>query len=113
MPKLRSLSILQMQDYTHLSPLDLSNLTSLTIESYIITFDELKKFLRKIRSQLKGLHIFNYTEDLDYLDAQRREDYLSEKELVQILKIKLFCDVLTSVPFHVNWSTSSAHRSWN
>lgn len=78
MPELRFLSILQMYGYVHLSPLDLSNLTSLTIESYIITFDELEKFLGKIQSQLNGLHIVNYTEDLDYLDAQRWEDYLSE-----------------------------------
>ncbi len=37
---------------------------------------------------------------------------LFEKELAQILYIQLFCDVLTPVPFHMNWSASSVHENW-
>lgn len=76
-PQLRSLSVFKLF-YADVLPLDLSNLTSLTIEFYSLTFKVLKFVLRTIRSQLKILHVRNRTIDFNYVDGQQWEDYLVE-----------------------------------
>ena len=88
MPQLRSLYILERFNYERLSPLNLANLTSLTIGLYNFTFDELKIYLSKIQSQLEVLHVNNRTEDLTYMNAKKWEEYLVEN-LSQLKKFSL------------------------
>lgn len=54
-------------------PITLSNLTHLSILVYDAKFNEFEMFITKIDSKLKMLSFITYSEDIDYLDANRWE----------------------------------------
>ena len=61
-----------------LSPIVLTNLTYISIHSYSVTFDQWEILIRHLRPPLKGLYFLTRSEDIDFLDAHRWEQFLRE-----------------------------------
>ncbi len=59
-----------------IQPMAFSNLTQFSIQSYEMSFNEFKIFIRKLNSKLKVLSLTTIVEDIDYLDAYRWERFL-------------------------------------
>ncbi len=49
--------------------------TYVSIDSYSITFDEWETCIRQIHSKLKVLYVIIRSEDIDFLDAYRWEEF--------------------------------------
>ncbi|CAF0973482.1 unnamed protein product [Adineta steineri] len=69
-----------------ISPLNLINLTYISIESCTITFDEFEMFITETECNLKVLRINIYSNDKDYLDDDRWEQLI----LAYLPKLKEF-----------------------
>ena len=61
-----------------LSPIPLPYLTSLSIHSLSVTFDQWEMFIRHLQPQLKVLYFLNRSQDINYLDAHRWEQFLCQ-----------------------------------
>ncbi|CAF3491262.1 unnamed protein product [Rotaria socialis] len=85
-PKLRRLNLshINQDDSTieTMSPINLENLTSISMYTNHINFDEFETFIQNIYSELKTLHVTFSCQDITFLDAYRWEklilQYLSE-----------------------------------
>jgi hypothetical protein len=78
-PKLRSLSLNQTtitdSDIETMLPMNLSNLTYISIDLHFKTFDELKMIMIKIGSKLNIIHCFA-SQDATFLDGHRWQNFI-------------------------------------
>ena len=56
----------------------LTHLTTLSIHSYSVTFDQWEILIGHLRPPLKGLYFLTRSEDIDFLDSHRWERFLRE-----------------------------------
>ena len=103
-----------------LSPISLTYLTSLSIRSYSVTFDEWEMFIRHLQPPLKVLYFINRSPDINYLDAHRWERFLRQY-FPRLEKFSLRCyefvnknERLSKFPFQPNQFLSSfwIERKW-
>jgi hypothetical protein len=68
-----------------IQPMAFSNLTQFSIQSYEMSFNEFKIFIRKLNSKLKVLSLSTIVEDIAFLDAHQWEEFIL-KDLSQLEK---------------------------
>ncbi len=95
-PRITRLSFIHKRRNTEiLSPIILSNLTDLSIYGDDITFNEFEMFITKIHPKLKVLSLRSQAKDMNYLNADRWEQFIM-KYLPQLEKFHLtYCMCFT------------------